>query len=1015
MAGGLVGLIEDGLGALGSAADDVFQFTMDITGLGALWDWIMPDMPEIEYPGVKLNKVGTDLPLPLVYGTRRLGGIVVFKAVDPTNTGNLHMVIALAEGEVSSIGDIYLNDDLATDPKFAGLVTITPYTGTTTQGADPDLVATFPDYTSSAQLKGVAYLHVKLTYNRDVFRGIPIITVDVTGPLVFSFFDASQQPSSNPARALGDYLMNASYGKGLMIADLDWSSFAVAENACDALIPAYTGGPNIKTFEVNAVVNTSRPVSDNITALLAQCRGNLIFTGGKYRLEIEGNKASSFSLDATNIISHSGLKSGGKRSRLNGVKVEFTNPLTDWEKDYAITSSVTMLAEDGGLVLETTVNRPFETSPYRAQYIAETIVKKSRESLALSLVASHQAMKVEVTDIVDVTHESFGWVSKLFRVSAVEIRPNLTVGLGLIEYEPTTYDRTIPASAFVSPPNTSLADPTSVATPTGLTISSGTNHLLTMGDGSVISRAKLTWNVSADPYFDHFEVQGSKAPSGSWSEVPPITTTTTAAYMGSVQDGQAYTFRVRAVNTAGVPSAWLTSAQHTVLGKQQAPDVPINVAYATTVDGRRRLTWQMPAIEADLTGFQIRYFSGASGNWNTATDLHAGLVSIDPNIPINTDFSYEFDHLSAGSYAFFIRPWDTSGLTSIAAASVTGVTLPEPPGGGATWGVDITGQPADSSVLNNQQQWADVGGPGTPSDNATAGATWGLDIGGTNLPANNADVTQTVMDTGILTTGAVWMNSGTFGQSGVQIEYNGGNPRLHIGDGTNNFLKYDGTLLTWKAANTELDAAGKLVASNVSVSGTIQTANGSGQRIVMDSLFNHLQAHDTNDAVFAGIGSAQSLGFGGWTAAVFGDTRNDVSGSMVGVVGLSINTPGVFGVTTQTSGQVGGVEGWVGADTTTATSFSSGQAGVFGRSSALAALTCGVKGEAQTPGTAGLVAYMAYLGMQNTTNSCHLHLVPQFFLTGAPTHAALKGSFIVNQNGDLYYNKSGGATWIQLA
>ncbi|MFQ5510099.1 MAG: fibronectin type III domain-containing protein, partial [Leptospirillia bacterium] len=810
MAGGLVGWIEDGLGAAGEVLDDVFQFTMDITGLGALWDWIMPDMPEIEYPGVKLNKVGTDLPLPLVYGTRRLGGIVVFKAVDPANSGNLHMVIALAEGPIHSIGDVYLNDDPSTDAKFNGLVTITKYTGTTTQAADPDLVAVFPDYTSTAQLKGVAYLHIKLTYNRDVFRGIPVITADVTGRTGLSLYYGSQRPASNPAIALLDYLIHPGYGRGLDLGDIDQASFANAEAACDALMPAYSGGQNIKMFETNGVVNTSRPVSDNITALLAQCRGNLIYTGGKYRLEIEGTKAPSFSLNADNILSHSGVKSGGKRARLNGVKVEFINPLTDWEKDYAITSSAAMVAEDGGLVLETTVNRPFETSPYRAQYIAETIVKKSRESLTLSLVASHQAMQVEVADIVDVTHASFGWASKLFRVAAVEIRPDLTVGLALVEYEPTTYDRTIPASAFVSPPNTSLPDPSVVVPPSGVAVASGTAHLLTMGDGTVVTRAWVSWTASPDAYVDFYEVQ-AKQTTGAWGGVGiqgtvRVSADETGAYVYPVEDGKNYDFRVRAVNTAGARSTWAVVVAHLVLGKQEVPAIPNLVAYTTTAAGRRRLTWRMPVVTPDLAGFEIRYYPALTGGgWNAASKLVDGLVAVDPNVaPPNGDYAFEWDHLPAGDYQFYVRPWDTSGLTSINASSSGGVTLPAPPLTSADWSqVTGPGRPQDNADVTATNTAAGIAGQGAL---ATANsADWQTQVTGAGRPQDNADVTQQVIDTGILTTGAVWMNSGTFGAKGIQAEYNNGTPRLHVGDGANSYLKHDGTLLTWKAANTELD------------------------------------------------------------------------------------------------------------------------------------------------------------------------------------------------------------------
>ncbi|MBL4838065.1 MAG: DUF1983 domain-containing protein, partial [Kordiimonadaceae bacterium] len=37
---------------------------------------------------------------------------------------------------------------------------------------------------------------------------------------------------------------------------------------------------------------------------------------------------------------------------------------------------------------------------------------------------------------------------------------------------------------------------------------------------------------------------------------------------------------------------------------------------------------------------------------------------------------------------------------------------------GATWGNDVTGQPSDQALLNNQQQWEEVGGAGRPADGA---------------------------------------------------------------------------------------------------------------------------------------------------------------------------------------------------------------------------------------------------------------------------------------------------------
>ena len=51
----------------------------------------------------------------------------------------------------------------------------------------------------------------------------------------------------------------------------------------------------------------------------------------------------------------------------------------------------------------------------------------------------------------------------------------------------------------------------------------------------------------------------------------------------------------------------------------------------------------------------------------------------------------------------------------------------------------------------------------------------------------------------------------TFGNKGIQLDYNAGTPRAYIGDGANKFFKYDGVNISWKAQNTELTTGGNLI------------------------------------------------------------------------------------------------------------------------------------------------------------------------------------------------------------
>ncbi len=63
------------------------------------------------------------------------------------------------------------------------------------------------------------------------------------------------------------------------------------------------------------------------------------------------------------------------------------------------------------------------------------------------------------------------------------------------------------------------------------------------------------------------------------------------------------------------------------------------------------------------------------------------------------------------------------------------------------------------------------------------------------------------------------INSDTFGNSGIQLDYNSGSPRAYIGDGSNQYFEFDGTDVFWKGNNAELTKAGELAVSNINATG----------------------------------------------------------------------------------------------------------------------------------------------------------------------------------------------------
>ncbi|MDH4230367.1 MAG: phage tail protein, partial [Nitrospirota bacterium] len=687
--------VEETAGEVGGYVVAPFTFLV-VEPVKALVNWLVdiPESPNLE--GAQFTVEGADLKIPVVYGAARVGGIIAFKGVSGASNEYLNLVLVLGEGEIDAVTGITIDDAPSTDLRFAGLVDTYVHTGADTQAADANLIAEGIGWTAAHQLNGTAYVYLRLKWSGDAFRGMPRFTFDVHGRKVFDPRSGLTAWSDNPALCVRDYLTNGRFGRGLPDTAIDDAAVIAAANACDTTITAYTGGPVIPRFRCNGVVDTNRKVLENVRSLLTSCRGMLTFSGGRYRLRVEQDEAPVFTFTEDNIIGGWSIEGTAKSARLNRAKIRFLNPQRNWKGDLAIQESAAWLAADNGLRLERDVTLSFETDPYRADYHAQTILKKSREGITCAFLATIEALQVEAGDVVAVTHTTPGWISKAFRVQQITLREDGNVAVQLQEHDPTAYDRTVPAG-LPAPPDTNLPDPFTVQPPTAVTVESGTAHLITMGDGTVVSRAYVSWTASADAYVDHYEVQAKNTAAPDWSAGAPVITSETAAHVYLVEDGVNYDFRVRAVNTAGVRSPWAVVVGHLVLGKQQVPDTPTGLVYATTAAGRRRLTWTMPQVTPDIAGFQLRYFAGGVGDWQSATDLSHGLVPVDPEVvPPAGEYAFEFDHLPAGQYTFYVRPWDTSGLTSVAPASVGPVTLPAPPVTSADWSqVTGTGRPED--------------------------------------------------------------------------------------------------------------------------------------------------------------------------------------------------------------------------------------------------------------------------------------------------------------------------------
>ena len=183
----------------------------------------------------------------VIYGERIVSGVLVFAETTGDAREHLHLVIALAGHEVEAIGDVWFHDERVralagavdvADGRFAGKARIKKHLGADAQAADADLVAEVAAWTTAHRLAGVAYLYVRLTFDRDVFpTGIPNVKAAVKGRKVADPRDSITRWTDNAALCLRDYL-TAGFGLGADPAiEIDEAAMIAAANVCDEDAP----------------------------------------------------------------------------------------------------------------------------------------------------------------------------------------------------------------------------------------------------------------------------------------------------------------------------------------------------------------------------------------------------------------------------------------------------------------------------------------------------------------------------------------------------------------------------------------------------------------------------------------------------------------------------------------------------------------------------------------------------------------------------------------------------------
>jgi hypothetical protein len=534
-----------------------------------------------------------------------------------------------------------------------GNVRVRTHLGTPTDTADVSLLVDVPGkWSADAVLRGFCYTVVRLNLNQAEFQGgIPSVEVLLRGKKLYDPRTTVTAWSDNPALAIYDYLQSEMCG--VSAADIPLPQVITAANACDVALlngPVSSLGAYGHKYTLNGTVTSDEGQAAVLEKMAQAMGGGIVST--TWEMFAGAYVAPIMTLDQTDIVGGIAVTPGASDADIyNGVRGQYVGADAQFvASDFTPYQNMTYTGMDGR-ELWTNIDFPFTDRLVRVHNLARIFTEDQRNGYTVKATFSLKAWSLRIGDRAYLNSALFGWTNKVFRVTDKSYSPTSMIELTLKEDAPEIWDF---ADAVVvdATPNTDLPNPYYVAPLASLVCESGTNALLKLQDGSVVSRILVTWPPSTTQAVATnglIEIEWSAVGSDSWER----TTSggdTTAAYVSPVQDGAYYNVRARAVNPyMNTKSDWIYTAPHQVVGKTAPPaDVPWFL-----IEGKT-LTWGQ-VTDIDLAGYRIRYNYGLKTSWGDASPLHAGILTQSPYTP---------DVMPSGQVTLMVKAVDTSGNES---------------------------------------------------------------------------------------------------------------------------------------------------------------------------------------------------------------------------------------------------------------------------------------------------------------------------------------------------------------
>jgi len=273
-----------------------------------------------------------------------------------------------------------------------------------------------------------------------------------------------------------------------------------------------------------------------------------------------------------------------------------------------------MLSADNNTLLEGNFQFPSVTNTFNAEALCEVILRRSRNQLQIQLTLTSEFLELAIGDIVAITYPSGGFDAKPFRVLGLEINEDLTVNVQLFEHQDNFYTFNT-KNAIATIADTTLPNPFTVQPPASVTL---TDTLVEYNDGTVIVALDIAIGASPDSFVDFYQVEYKLSTDSNFIIYAQGSGLNHRVL--NVIDQQTYDVRVKAVNTLGVSSSFVT-AQRQIVGAILPPSDVQN--FTCNVSGQDAHLSYDAITDLDLAFYQIRFSEKTDGTaeWLNSVNL----------------------------------------------------------------------------------------------------------------------------------------------------------------------------------------------------------------------------------------------------------------------------------------------------------------------------------------------------------------------------------------------------------